>query len=123
MSSDSTGSDDEPAYVYCNSCGAKASTSWSFCRSCQSSLEDATPPEDAEDVYDEAPAFDEESGCPKCGHDEAEVDEIATTGSGLSRLFDFQNRTFSVVSCTRCGYCEFYRSGDADVILDLFIGG
>lgn len=120
MPSDAT---DGPSYVHCDSCGAKASTSWSFCRSCHSSLDDAVPPAEADDMYDDALAFDEESGCPKCGHDQAQVDQIATTGDGLSRLFDVQNRRFQVVSCTRCGYCEFYAAGDADVIVDLFLGG
>ena len=112
------------AFVYCSSCGAKASTSWSFCRSCQSSLDDAQPPEDGlsrvgADETLETDAF----GCPKRGHEDAEVDEIATTGMGLTKLFDVQNRRFKVVSCANCGYSEFYRGQDADVIVDRFLGG
>jgi len=61
--------------------------------------------------------------CPKCGHEDAEVDEVATTGMGLTRLFDLQNRRFQVVTCTNCGYMEFYRGRDADVVADLFLGG
>lgn len=114
---------DRPRFVRCAECGAKAPSSWSFCRSCNSSLDDALHPEEFDhDLEDpEAPSI-EESGCPKCGHEEAEVDEIATTGSGASKLFDVQNRRFQVVSCTRCGYSELYRGQDADVILDLFVG-
>ena len=122
----STSSDDgttEAEYLVCGSCGAKAAASWSFCRSCQSSLDDATPPDAGADrVLTEAAPARDESGCPKCGFDEAEVDQVATTGTGLSRLFDLQNRTFHVVACANCGYTEFYQGQDADVMLDLFLG-
>lgn len=117
-------SETDPDFVYCASCGSKAASSWSYCRSCQSSLDDARPPEDglekvgAEDSLDMG-----ETGCPKCGHEDAEVDEVATTGMGLTRLFDVQNRRFQVVTCANCGYTEFYRGHDADVIIDLFLGG
>ena len=63
-------------------------------------------------------------GCPKCGGQKAEVNEIATTGTGLSRLFDVQLNQFQVVSCTSCGYSELYkkqRSKGKDVI-DFFLG-
>jgi predicted nucleic-acid-binding Zn-ribbon protein len=46
---------------------------------------------------------------------------IATTGTGLTRLFDVQSNRFSAVSCTNCGYTEFYRGSDAEVIVDLFL--
>ncbi len=113
----------ESAYLVCDSCGAKAASSWSFCRSCQSSLDDAKPPDEGADrvLPEDAPAL-EDTGCPKCGFEKAEIDQIATTGTGLSRLFDLQNRTFHVVACTNCGYTEFYQGQDADVILDLFLG-
>lgn len=75
------------------------------------------------DHRDESTAEEDgDRGCPKCGHTETAVDEIATTGSGLSKFFDIQNRKFQVISCTNCGYSELYRSGDADVIVDLFLG-
>jgi len=61
-------------------------------------------------------------GCPKCGHTETEVDDIATSGSGLSRLFDVQNRRFRVISCTNCGFCELYKGGNAGTMVDLFLG-
>lgn len=110
-------------HVYCAECGAKASTSWTFCRACNASLADAVSAEEARPTIDTPVAETiEDTGCPKCGHDEAEVDEIATSGTGLSRLFDVQNRRFHVISCTNCGYSELYRGQDTDVILDLFIG-
>lgn len=122
----SDGTDDtdtDSRFVYCSSCGAKAPSSWSFCRNCESSLDDATP------VAEKSPSIEtdgvrdiQETGCPKCGHDDAEVDTIATTGGGLSRMFDIQTRQFRVVTCTNCGYSEFYRGQDADIIVDLFLG-
>jgi predicted nucleic-acid-binding Zn-ribbon protein len=69
--------------------------------------------------------FDEtdDNGCPKCGHTEAEVDKISTTGGGLSKLFDIQNRGFKTVSCTSCGYTELYKSNaGSSNLLDVFFG-
>ena len=67
----------------------------------------------------------ENYGCPKCGHDEAEVGEISTTGSGLSRLVDVQTNKFKVVTCKNCGYSELYKetSSTAGDVLDFFLGG
>ena len=112
------------AYVHCASCGARAASSWSFCRSCRSTLDDARPPKDGVKQIGAGEALDmEDYGCPKCGHEAAETDEVATTGTGLTKLFDLQNRRFQAVSCTNCGYTEFYRGHDADLVLDLFFGG
>lgn len=63
-----------------------------------------------------------EHGCPKCGHTETEIDDIATSGTGLSKLFDIQNRKFTVVSCTNCGYAELYKGGSSGNMVDLFLG-
>jgi len=49
--------------------------------------------------------------CAKCGNRQAEADRIRTTGSGFSRFFNIQNRRFTAVSCTRCGFTELYRGG------------
>jgi predicted nucleic-acid-binding Zn-ribbon protein len=117
-----------PAHVYCPECGSKASADWSFCRSCEASLSDAESADDrlivrndGEDV-DLSEHVDGETGCPKCGHTEADVDDIATTGNGVSRLLDVQNRRFRAVSCTRCGYTEFYKGRRPSEVIDLFIG-
>lgn len=61
-------------------------------------------------------------GCPKCGHEETVTDEISTTGSGLSKFFDIQNRRFTVVSCESCGYSELYRGRSSGDIVDIFLG-
>lgn len=65
-----------------------------------------------------------EEGCPKCAHTEVDVGEIATTGSGLSKMFDIQNNKFQVVTCTNCGYSELYQdvgSKGSDLV-DIFLG-
>jgi predicted nucleic-acid-binding Zn-ribbon protein len=64
----------------------------------------------------------DDDGCPKCGHAETEIDEIATSGTGLSKMFDVQNRQFQVVSCTNCGYSELYRGQSSGNMIDLFLG-
>ncbi len=58
--------------------------------------------------------------CPKCNHRKAEIDTIRTTGNGFSRFFDIQNRKFTAVTCTNCGYTELYRmkTGSGGNVLD-----
>jgi Predicted nucleic-acid-binding protein containing a Zn-ribbon domain len=53
-------------------------------------------------------------GCPKCGHEETEVDQISTTGSGLSKYFDVQNRSFTVIS--------LYKGQSSGNAVDIFLG-
>jgi predicted nucleic-acid-binding Zn-ribbon protein len=61
-------------------------------------------------------------GCPKCGDTETETDEIATSGTGLTKMFDVQNRSFVVVSCTNCGYSELYKGQSSGDAIDFFLG-
>lgn len=68
--------------------------------------------------------------CAKCGHDQAAVDRIATTGAGLSKMLDIQNRRLITVSCTHCGYTELFneravtnRSFSLGDVVDFFFGG
>ncbi len=65
---------------------------------------------------------DSEDGCPKCGGSETEIDEIATSGTGLSKMFDVQNRSFKVVTCANCGYSELYKGTSSGNMVDLFLG-
>ncbi len=63
--------------------------------------------------------------CEKCGNRKAVVDEIRTTGKGFTRFFNIQNRKFHTVSCSKCGYTEFYTMGKASGasnILDFITG-
>lgn len=70
----------------------------------------------------ESLAAGDDDGCPKCGHEGTETDEIATSGTGLTKLFDVQNRSFVVVSCANCGYSELYKGQSAGNAIDFFIG-
>jgi len=46
--------------------------------------------------------------CPKCGNQIADIGEIRTTSSFLTKIFDIQNRRFTSVTCTKCRYTDFY---------------
>lgn len=63
-------------------------------------------------------------GCPKCGHDEADVGGVAMTSDGLGKFLDIQTNKFTAVSCTNCGYTELYRADRSrgDDIVDVFLG-
>ncbi|ELZ38983.1 zinc ribbon domain-containing protein [Halorubrum tebenquichense] len=65
---------------------------------------------------------DGEDGCPKCGGTATETDEIATSGTGLTKMFDVQNRSFLVVSCAECGYSELYKGQSSGNAIDFFLG-
>lgn len=60
--------------------------------------------------------------CPKCQNDQYETDEISTTGGGLSKIFDVQNKKFTTVTCTECRYTELYQADSSTLgnILDFF---
>lgn len=64
----------------------------------------------------------DDEGCPKCGGTETETDEIATSGTGLTKMFDVQNRRFVVVSCADCGYSELYKGQSSGNAIDFFLG-
>lgn len=61
--------------------------------------------------------------CPKCGESGARVRSVAMSGTGLSRLLDFEHNRYVFASCARCGYTEVYDKnvvgGDAMNVLDL----
>lgn len=68
--------------------------------------------------------------CTKCSHAECTAQEVAMTGTGLSKLFDVQHRHFLFVSCTHCGFVEIYnpdilngkKSGQLGTIMDILFG-
>jgi len=119
-------SDDAP-YVYCPECGSKASADWSFCRSCNASLADAESVDDDLVVRDDGEDVDlseflgEATGCAKCGHTDATVDDIAVTSNDMARALDVESRRFKSVSCTRCGYTEQYKGRRPNEALALFL--
>ena len=67
----------------------------------------------------------EEKGCVKCGHTEIEEGTLSATGSGLSKMFDIQHNNFKTITCTNCGYTEFYKEVQTVQVtfIDLFFGG
>lgn len=67
----------------------------------------------------------EEKGCVKCGHTEIEEGTLSATGSGLSKMFDVQHNNFKTITCTNCGYTEFYKESTnrTSDFIDLFFGG
>lgn len=59
--------------------------------------------------------------CAKCGGRDYDIDQIRTTGAGFTKYFNIQNRKFTAITCTHCGFTEFYRgtrSSGASNILD-----
>ena len=63
--------------------------------------------------------------CPKCGNTSYETDQFQATGGNFAKLFDVQNKRFTTVSCTRCGYTELYKDPEdrGMDILDFLMGG
>ena len=61
-------------------------------------------------------------GCPKCSNRDFEVDEFRATGGAFAKIFDVQNKKFSTVSCTQCGYTEIYKTTTSTLgnVFDLF---
>jgi hypothetical protein len=51
--------------------------------------------------------------CPKCGNRNYEADQIRTTGAGFTKYFNIQNRRFTAISCSQCGFTELYKGNRA----------
>ena len=62
--------------------------------------------------------------CPKCANAEFGSGRFRAVGGTLSRLFDVQNRKFTTVSCTRCGFAEVYEASSSAFgkVFDSFTG-
>ena len=46
--------------------------------------------------------------CPKCDQRGAQVEKLAMSGTGISRLFEVQPHRYVFASCHNCGYTEVY---------------
>lgn len=46
--------------------------------------------------------------CAKCHARGAEVQKLAMSGTGISRLLEIQPYRYAFVSCRNCGYTEVY---------------
>ena len=62
--------------------------------------------------------------CAKCDCTDYEINEISTASGMLSRMFNFQHRRFSGVTCRKCKYTEFYKMDSSALRngLDLLVG-
>lgn len=62
--------------------------------------------------------------CIKCGGTQYKVDEMRATGGAFAKIFDVQNKKFTTVSCTNCGYTEFYKGRTSGIgnVFDFFTG-
>jgi predicted nucleic-acid-binding Zn-ribbon protein/peroxiredoxin len=62
--------------------------------------------------------------CGKCGFGEYDVSTVSTAGGIWSRLFNFQHRKFTAVTCRRCTFTELYKtdSGALANVFDLLSG-
>jgi|TARA_B100002052_G_scaffold218473_1_gene200455 predicted nucleic-acid-binding Zn-ribbon protein len=60
--------------------------------------------------------------CPKCGSTSYETGEIRASGGAMSSIFDIENKRFTSISCTKCGYTEFYKQtvSRTTQVLDFF---
>ena len=58
--------------------------------------------------------------CLKCSSRTAETGSIRTTGSGLSRFLNLQNQKYNALSCTECGFTEFYRETGGSKLASVF---
>ena len=58
--------------------------------------------------------------CPKCGSTTYETGQIRVSGDIWSSVLDVENKRYDSVSCTQCGYTEFYKKtvSRAEKVLD-----
>lgn len=63
--------------------------------------------------------------CVKCGNQHYRSDKFQATGGNFAKVFDVQNKRFTTVSCTECGYTELYSSTTSTGmnVLDFLMGG
>ena len=60
--------------------------------------------------------------CPKCGNTSYETDEFRATGGAFAKIFDVQNKKFTTVSCSKCGFTELYKRQTSTIgnVIDFF---
>lgn len=52
--------------------------------------------------------LEENYACARCGHEECSIQEVAMTGTGISKLLDIQHHHYYFVSCLECGKVDVY---------------
>lgn len=62
--------------------------------------------------------------CAKCGFGSYEINRVSATSGWISRIFNFQLRGFSAITCGRCTYTELYKTEQSAIVnvLDLLFG-
>ncbi len=62
--------------------------------------------------------------CPKCGNHEFEIGEVFMAGSILAKMFNFEFKRFSTVTCSKCTNTELFKTHKKDIqnVLDFVIG-
>lgn len=131
-----------PTMIECPWCSSKVHIGDDICPECKHEVlldyegnvvfQDVQPT----DEYEEMEASMEEMiqerfRCPKCQHRQCEINEVAMTGTGLSKMFDIQYNHYLFVSCLRCGTVEVLNPniiqgksrGSTGTILDILFGG
>lgn len=60
--------------------------------------------------------------CQKCGSKQYEADEMRATGGAFAKIFDVQNKKFTMISCTQCGFTELYKRSTSTFgnVIDFF---
>lgn len=64
--------------------------------------------------------------CSKCNYHGYETDQFAaTSGKVFSRMFNFQSKKFSTITCKKCKFTEIYKTtaGKLESIFDILSGG
>ena len=62
--------------------------------------------------------------CPKCSNTTYQTGQMRATGSILSKILDIQTEKFTLVTCKKCTYTEFYKADSSSLgnIFDFFTG-
>ncbi|MBI4499092.1 MAG: zinc ribbon domain-containing protein [Chloroflexi bacterium] len=57
--------------------------------------------------------------CAKCNSHQYETGQVRMSGGFWSSFFNLENKRFTTVTCTQCGYTEMYR-GEVGTLAKIF---
>ena len=57
--------------------------------------------------------------CAKCGNTQCKIGELRAAGGFWSKIFDVQGQKYTTVTCTHCGYTDFYK-GSSSMLGNIF---
>ena len=123
----------------CSACNEEIEDQFDSCWKCGAGRDGSPPGFGPADQEQGSETFQDQSSledrlrssfsCSKCDHQEAVTKRISVTGSGLSKMMDIQHNNFIALTCTKCGYTEFYDPAvlggnqQLGTILDILFGG